>query len=45
VFENFRTGFDQTGTPMRVTVTIFPTDRNQFILNVGDVPTEEASTE
>jgi GntR family transcriptional regulator len=45
VFENFRTGFDQTGTPMRVTVTIFPTDRNQFILNVGDVPTEEVSAE
>jgi len=41
VFENFRTGFDQTGTPMRVTVTIFPTDRNQFILNVGEVPIEE----
>jgi GntR family transcriptional regulator len=39
VFENFRTGFDQTGTPMRVTVSVFPTDRNQFILNVGDVPT------
>ena len=38
VFENFRIGFDQTGTPMRVTVTIFPTDRNQFVINVGDVP-------
>ena len=24
VFENFRTAFDQTGTPLRVTVTIFP---------------------
>ena len=43
VFENFRTGFDQTGTPMRVTVTIFPTDRNQFIVNVGDTPSEEIS--
>ncbi len=38
VFEIFRTAFDQHGTPMRVTVTVFPTDRNQFILNVGDVP-------
>lgn len=38
VFEIFRTGFDQTGTPMRVTVTVFPADRNQFIVNVGDVP-------
>ncbi len=38
VFEIFRTGFDQNGDPMRVTVTVFPTDRNQFIVNVGDVP-------
>jgi GntR family transcriptional regulator len=38
VFEIFRTAFDQTGTPMRLTVTVFPTDRNQFIVNVGDVP-------
>lgn len=38
VFENFRTAFDQHKRPMRVTVTVFPTDRNQFIVNVGDVP-------
>jgi GntR family transcriptional regulator len=38
VFEIFRTAFDQTGIPLRVTVTVFPTDRNQFIVNVGDVP-------
>ena len=38
VFEIFRTGFDQTGTPLRVTVTVWPADRNQFIVNVGDVP-------
>jgi GntR family transcriptional regulator len=38
VFENFRTAFDQHKKPMRVTVTVFPTDRNQFIVNVGDVP-------
>ena len=38
VFEIFRTAFDQTGKPMRVTVTVFPTDRNQFIVNAGDVP-------
>jgi GntR family transcriptional regulator len=38
VFEIFRTAFDQHGNPMRVTVTVFPTDRNQFIINVGDVP-------
>ena len=36
VFEIFRTGFDQAGTPLRVTVTVWPADRNQFIVNVGD---------
>jgi DNA-binding GntR family transcriptional regulator len=41
VFENFRTAFDQTGTPLRVTVTVFPADRNQFIINVGEVPDPE----
>ncbi len=41
VFEIFRTGFDQNETPMRVTVTVFPADRNQFIVNVGDVPDPE----
>jgi GntR family transcriptional regulator len=38
LFEIRRTGYDQTGTPIRLTVTVFPTDRNQFIVNVGDVP-------
>lgn len=38
VFEIFRTAFDDTGRPFRVTVTIFPTDRNQFIVNIGTVP-------
>lgn len=41
VFEIFRTAFDQYGTPMRVTVTVFPADRNQFIVNVGTVPDPE----
>jgi GntR family transcriptional regulator len=36
VFEIFRTGFDQTGTPLRVTVTVWPADRNQFIVDVGE---------
>jgi GntR family transcriptional regulator len=38
VFELFRTAFDQNKKPMRVTVTVYPTDRNQFIVNEGDVP-------
>jgi len=40
VFEVFRTADDQTGTPMRLTVTVYPTDRNEFIVNVGDVPND-----
>lgn len=43
LYEIFRTGFDQTGTPMRLTVTVFPTDRNQFIVNVGEVPESQLS--
>src|SRR5580698_8487949 len=38
MYEVFRTAFDGNGTPMRLTVTVFPVDRNQFIINVGDVP-------
>jgi GntR family transcriptional regulator len=38
VFEIFRTAFDKNGKPMRVTVTIFPVDRQQFIIDVGEVP-------
>jgi GntR family transcriptional regulator len=37
VFETFRTAIDQTGGPMRVTVTILPTDRNQFVVEVEEV--------
>ena len=43
LYEIFRTGFDQTGTPMRLTVTVFPTDRNQFIVDVGEVPESQPS--
>lgn len=38
VFEIFRSAFDQDGNAMRVTVTVFPADRNQFIVNVGSPP-------
>jgi GntR family transcriptional regulator len=38
VFEIFRTAFDQKDAPLRLTVTVYPTDRNEFIVNVGDVP-------
>jgi GntR family transcriptional regulator len=38
MYEIFRTAFDGNGTPMRLTITVFPADRNQFIINIGDVP-------
>jgi len=38
VFEISRTAFDQHQNPMRVTVTVFRTDTNQFIVNVGQIP-------
>jgi GntR family transcriptional regulator len=45
VFEIFRTAFDQHKTPMRVTVTVFPTDRNQFIVDAGSVPDPQCGYE
>lgn len=36
VFEVSRTAFDQNRVPMRVTITVFPADRNQFLYDVGD---------
>ena len=40
VFVDSRVAFDQNNIPMRLTVTIFPVDRNQLIVNVGpNVPT------
>ena len=38
MFEIFRTAFDGNGTPMRLSITVFPADRNEFIVNVGEVP-------
>jgi GntR family transcriptional regulator len=38
VAEITRTGFDQNGQPFRITVTVFPADRNKFVINVGEVP-------
>jgi GntR family transcriptional regulator len=46
VFEIFRTAFrdDEDGlVPFRLTVSVFPTDRNQFVINVGQVPDQFAA--
>jgi GntR family transcriptional regulator len=38
VFVVYRTAFDQEQIPMRLTVTAYPADRNQFIYEYGYVP-------
>jgi GntR family transcriptional regulator len=34
----FRVGYDQDGQRFRLTITIYPTDRNRLQFNVGPVP-------
>jgi GntR family transcriptional regulator len=34
VFVTYRTAFDKAGHPFRLTVSVFPADRNQFVINV-----------
>ena len=43
VYEIFRTAFDGNGQPMRLTITVYPADRNQFIADVGAVPPPKPS--
>jgi GntR family transcriptional regulator len=38
MYDITRTAYDGNGQPMRLTTTVYPADRNQFLLNVGDVP-------
>lgn len=38
VYEISRTAFDGNGQPIRLTVTVYPTDRNQFVFEAGEVP-------
>jgi GntR family transcriptional regulator len=38
VYEIRRIGFDESGKPVRVTATSYRTDRNQFVINIGQVP-------
>jgi GntR family transcriptional regulator len=38
VIEIRRIAFDDNGAPMRLTVSVYPADRNQFALNLGKVP-------
>lgn len=38
VVERRRIAFDQEGSRVRLTVTVYRADRNRFVLNIGDVP-------
>ncbi|HEV2373831.1 MAG TPA: GntR family transcriptional regulator [Streptosporangiaceae bacterium] len=38
VYEIFRVGFDQNGERYRLTISVYPADRNRFRINVGEVP-------
>ena len=40
VIETRRTAFDKTGQPIRLTVSVYPADRNEFVINVGDIPAD-----
>jgi len=42
VFEIFQTGFDEELRPIRLTISVYPTDRNRFAINVGQVPHDVA---
>jgi GntR family transcriptional regulator len=42
VFVVFRVGFDQNGERFRLTVTVYPADRNRFVVKVGEVPSRTA---
>jgi GntR family transcriptional regulator len=41
VFELIRTSFDDHGNPLRVTITTYPTDRNEFVVISGEIPDRE----
>jgi GntR family transcriptional regulator len=37
-----RTAYDQNGQPLRLTLSVYPADRNQFVVKVGEVPADPA---
>src|SRR5260370_29019084 len=45
VFEIHRLGFDQNGDRIRLTITVYPADRNRFRINVGNVPPRLATVQ
>jgi GntR family transcriptional regulator len=45
IIQASRTAFDGDGQPMRVTITVYPADRNQLIFDFGQVPEQETGAE
>ncbi len=45
MIEIIRTGYDATGEPFRVTITSYPADRNQFVMEYGKVPDAAADAQ
>ena len=45
VIETRRTAFDEHGTPFRLTLSVYPADRNQFAVNVGSVPADAVTAD
>lgn len=43
VFEIFRVGYSQDGERFRLTITVYPTDRNRFLIKVGEVPARDGT--
>jgi GntR family transcriptional regulator len=41
VFEIHRVGFDENGQRIRLTITVYPADRNRFRVEVGQVPSRK----
>jgi GntR family transcriptional regulator len=44
VIEIYRTSFDEEKTPLRVTATVFPSDRNKVAYDIGSVPDHPETT-
>jgi GntR family transcriptional regulator len=45
IIEIARTAFDGNEQPMRLTVTVYPADRNQLVFDFGQVPDPDAGRE
>jgi GntR family transcriptional regulator len=45
VFEVYRTAFDEDGHRIRLTITVYPADRNRFVFKMGDVPVAPSTSD